>query len=190
MVMTRLMTSEELLALGEEAGRFELVAGEPHEMSPASGLHGAVGMRLGMALSHAVYGHDLGELFNSETGFVIARGPDTVLSPDLAFVRHDRIPETGVWNTFVPFAPDLAVEVESPSNTTGELLQKLGLYLGAGTQIVWLVRPNSRTITVFRPGMVEEVLGIDDTISAADLLPGFSAQLSDIFAPVRGRANG
>jgi Uma2 family endonuclease len=187
MVMSKLMSADELLALGEEAGRYELVEGEPREMSPASGVHGLIGSQLHGLLWVYLRSHDGGCLFMAETGFVVRREPDTVLSPDLAFLSSSKLPIREIAGGFVPMAPDLAVEIESPSNGAGELHRKVGMYLEAGTSVVWLVRPTSRTITVFRPGAVERVLALGDTLTADDLLPGFSAPLDEIFQPVAGR---
>src|SRR5215216_2421839 len=177
---TKLMTAEELEAMGSADELLELIEGEILEVAAAGGKHGAIESRLHHHISVCVYRDSLGELFGSDTGFMIGRNPDSVLMPDIAFVAAERIPDEGVWDGFVPLAPDLAVEIASPSNRKGELLRKIGLFLGSGTRLAWLVRPKERTITVFKPDAPEQVLGARDAMDGGDVLPGFSLQLVEL----------
>ena len=83
---TNPMTAQQLAALPDDGKRYELVRGELHMMSPAGHEHGRVAMRLGSQLEQHVRGHQLGTVYAAETGFLIAREPDTVRAPDVAFV--------------------------------------------------------------------------------------------------------
>jgi Uma2 family endonuclease len=104
----------------------------------------------------------------------------TVRSPDAAFVRRERLPELS--DHFVPVAPDLAVEVLSPSDRMADALGKVAMYLQAGVQLVWLVDPAARVVTVFRPDGPPKILGQSDALDGGDLLPGLTIPLAEIFA--------
>ena len=110
----RVMTAEDLFHLPDDNCRCALVGGELQRMNPAGFEHGAVIVNLTIPLGQHVKAHRLGVVCGAETGFVLARNPDTVLAPDIAFVRRDRIPATGRPTFFWEGAPDLAVEVTSP----------------------------------------------------------------------------
>lgn len=130
---TRLMTAEELWALPDDERRYDLIQGVLHEMSPADAEHGELGMEFGWRVGRHVSEHGLGKTYNSETGFILARNPDTVLAPDVAFVRGDRLPTPrSARRKFLPLAPDLVVEVVSPSNSATDIEDKVQDYLDGG----------------------------------------------------------
>jgi len=177
-----LITVADLEAMGNEAERLELMEGVVYEMLPAGGRHGRIQSDLNFELELFIRANTLGEIFGSDTGFVISRNPDTLLAPDLAFVANNRLTEgEDAPVGFIPFAPDLAVEVVSPSNTEPSMLLKTALYLAGGVRTVWLVRPEQRTVTVFTSDSPEQILGIDEALDGGDILPGFSLPLSKIF---------
>jgi Uma2 family endonuclease len=159
----------------------ELVKGELIVMSPAGFDHGRFASRIDAALEMHVARHGLGVVTTAEAGFQVASDPDTVRAPDVAFVRASRIPPGGV-KGFFQGAPDLAVEVVSPSDRPAEVTAKVQDWLRAGCLVVWVVDPEDRTITIHRGPQDVTILGPGDTLVAADLLPGFSMPLADIFA--------
>jgi len=177
-----LITVADLEAMGNEAERLELIEGVPHEMPPSGIDHGDYQAILHLELAIFVRKNQLGRTYVSDAGFVMTRNPDTVLVPDVSFVSKERLPngQRGPIG-FAPFAPDIAIEVVSPSNTESEILRKTGLYLAGGVRAVWLVRPEQRTVTVFAPDAPERILQIDEALDGGDILPGFSLPLSDIF---------
>ncbi len=175
------MTADELWALHDNGMRHELVEGELRTMSPAGGPHGYITVELTEPLARFVREHDLGVVFGAETGFRIARDPDTVRAPDIAFVRRDRIPATGIPEGFWPGAPDLAVEVVSPSDTADEIDEKVHQWLTSGTRLVWVVKPRRKTITVYRTPTTPVVLTDTDTLDGEDVVPGFHLRVGDLF---------
>jgi Uma2 family endonuclease len=181
MVATKHYTVAEYQQMDSASDRFELIKGELREVAAAKSRHGAIGGRLIILLGSAQSQQPAGEFFLSETGFIVSRDPDSLLMPDIGFVKSERLTNVKVWDDFVPFAPDLAVEIESPSNREGEILEKVALYLRGGTHLVWLIRPRHRTVTVFRPGVPEQVLSEADVLDAGNVVPGFKLQLSDLF---------
>jgi Uma2 family endonuclease len=103
-----------------------------------------------------------------------------VRSPDAAVVLRNRLAELP--DSFVPMAPDLAVEVLSPSDRMADALAKVAMYLQAGTPLVWLVNTATRTVVVFRSEMDPVTLAGSDTLDGGDVLPGFSVPVAEIFS--------
>lgn len=182
----RPVTVEELVHHPREC---ELVNGEVRVMTPTGGTHGSVTARLTAAIAAFVYDRGVGEVFAAETGFILARDPDTVRAPDIAFVRGGRIPPAG-FPGFVPLAPDLAVETVSPDDRPGALRERVEQYLAAGIRIVWVVDPASRRVTVHAAGHPPHVVPPDGTLDGGDVLPGFSYQIARMFGSADRGATG
>jgi Uma2 family endonuclease len=144
-----LATADELSVMPDDGFRYELVKGEVRRMPPAGSEHGAVAINIAVVIAQFVKAHGLGVVFGAGAGFKIASDPDTVRAPDLAFVRRERIPEAGVPRGFWPGAPDLAVEVISPGDTYTEVEEKVNDWLNAGTRMVLVLNPRTRTVTVY-----------------------------------------
>lgn len=178
---TQLMTAEELIKLPRGKFRYELIKGELITMSPAGSEHGAVIMNLGGPLSVYVKTNNLGVVFGAETGFKLASNPDTVRAPDIAFVRRERIPPTGIPKGYWPGAPDLAVEVVSPGDTVYEVDEKVAEWLAAGASAVWVVNPKRRTVTIHRSLKDVVTLAEGDELDGQDVVPGFRCQVAEIF---------
>src|SRR5262245_29897018 len=122
--LTELMTAEDLWKLSGNGQRYELVKGELRTMPPSGGEHGYVTLEITYPAMTHIKRNDLGVYGGAETGYLIARDPDTVRGADFSFVRKERIPPTGIPKTYWPFAPDLATEVVSPGDTLVEVEDK------------------------------------------------------------------
>ena len=114
-----------------------------------------------------------GRAFAAETGFVLARNPDTVRAPDASFVSYDRLAQGELPPGYIEMAPDLAVEVTSPNDSAREVEQKTDSWLAAGTSEVWVVSPQRCTVTVHRLSEPATVFDESQTLTGGDLLPGF-----------------
>jgi Uma2 family endonuclease len=180
MATTKLMTAEELWEL-QEPGRYALIRGELIQMAPAGGIHGEYGMNIGSLLWTHARQTGAGKVYNADTGYLLARDPDELVSPDVAFVRADRLPPEQERERFMPLAPDLAVEIVSPSDRSSDVDAKVIEYLGAGTQLVLVVQPRSRTVTAYTPDRNARVYTEADTISMRDVVPDFELAVADIF---------
>jgi len=177
---SKLYTARDIERLDAQGHRYELVAGELLPMSPTSPPHGRDTGRLTIALGNFIESNNLGELFVGETGFRLTTKPDTVLAPDIAFVRSDRIALLGN-KGFGKCAPDLVVEIRSPGDTKREVSDKLRRWLGFGVRLVLDLDPKAKRLTVHRPGHEAVVLGPGDTLGGYDVLPGFTMPLSRVF---------
>lgn len=176
------LTLEEFERLPDDAWRTELVRGRVVREPPAGFEHGRRGIDVAYAITRFVREHDLGVVLAAETGFVLADEPPTVRAPDVAFVAAERIPAEGGATGYARLAPDLAVEVVSPSSRMSRLYAKVFDYLDAGTRLVWLVDPSNRTVTVFHGDGETRLLRVADELEGADVLPGFRLPLAEIFA--------
>src|SRR5437868_12282208 len=176
---TPLMTAEELLYTNVPNKRTELVRGLLVVHEPPGGKHGNVTANLGARLwTHA----DLtgaGAVFVGDTGFTLARNPDTVRGPDIAFVQTERLPAP-IPNSYLELAPDLVVEVLSHNDRPGETLAKIGDWLDAGARIVWVIDPERRIARVYRHTGSESLLSEQDDLDGEDVLPGFRCKVSAI----------
>jgi Uma2 family endonuclease len=175
---TKLMTAEELWAIAGR-GRYELVRGRLIAMSPTSGPHGRTENRVAHWITSFVDERELGEVYVGETGFLIARDPDTVRGADIAFLTKEhaaQVPSTG----YVPFAPDLVVEVVSPDDLWSEVQGKVNEWLAAGAPLVWVFDPQRKSIDAFTPER-HWSLKEGDALTGDEVLPGFSVPLSKFF---------
>ena len=177
-------TVADLDALSAEGHHYELIGGELRSMSPSGGPHGDATSRVSFYISGIVYSDNLGMVFAAETGFFLQRDPDTVKAPDFAFVSDARLPDP-LPEGYVPVVPDLVVETRSPNDTVREVAEKVEEWLEAGVRLVWVVEPRKRTLTVHRPGQAPPSLGVNDTLSGEDVLPGLTVLIKNLFPPRR-----
>ncbi len=170
-------SDEELLRIDHE-GKVELVNGELLLTRPAGMQEGAVGATIGALLCQHVRKHGLGRAYGAHTGF---RPYDNTRAPDVSFVRAERLPGGRSPKGFGHFPPDLAVEVFAPDETAREYREKVEEYFGWGVALVWLVDPESRTVTVCRSPVDRVVLTAEDELTGGDVVPGFTCRVSELF---------
>ena len=180
MVATRLVTIDEFESMPLE-GRWELIDGVPVEMSPSADESSSFGAKIVYLLGLHVHPKHLGRIYGADGGFVLFPDRQTVRVPDVAFVRADRAPQGAARKSFPRLAPDLVVEVLSPSDSASEVVAKLEMYQEAGVPLIWLVDPDKKTVTVIADAYPTRVLKQDDILDGGDVLPGFSVPVADIF---------
>jgi Uma2 family endonuclease len=181
MTTTKLVTAEEFLAMEPDGFRYDLIRGTLVRTALANFMHRRIASKLDRVLGNYADEHKLGIVCAAETGYVLARNPDVVLGPDVSFMRADRVPPESEQETFLPLAPDLAVEVISPSERRGRIATKVREYLDSGVRSLWLVNPRRRTVTVYGQDRVERVLSESEELDGGDVLPGFRIPVADIF---------
>lgn len=178
---TRNITAEELLRMPEDGRRYELVRGELRTMTPAGHPHGRVAMRIAWPLAQHVEERGLGTVYAAETGFLLAKDPDTVRAPDAAFVRCERVEATSEVEGYWPGAPDLAVEVDSPGDAYAEVEGNVAEWLRSGARMVIVVDPSNRTVKIHRSLTDVAVLTEDDEIDGADVVPEWRLRVRRLF---------
>ncbi len=176
-----LLTADELLRLSTPDCRCELVKGELTAIPLADWQHGSTAMRAGTFLGTYVWDNDLGEVFAAGTGFILRRNPDTVRAPDASFVSKDRLPMGELPSGYIDVVPDLAVEVVSPSDREGEVLDKVEEWLRSGTRLVWVIYPASRSAAVHVSPGEHYDLTEADTLEGGQVVPGFTCSLGELW---------
>jgi len=175
------MTVEEFLACLAPEGKAELVRGELRVTPPAGAPHGVAAVNLVFMLLSHVRRHGIGRVFADGFGYELIRLPRTVRVPDASFVRGERLPPEGIGPGLLKLAPDLAIEVLSPSESASELEEKLDDYLFSGTQLIWVVDPVRRTVMIIAADAPVRWLREGDTLDGGAVVCGFTCPVSDIF---------
>jgi Uma2 family endonuclease len=170
-----LMTADELLHAQIPDKHVELVRGVLIVREPPGLRHGRIAIELGSRLAGYARGASLGRVY-VESGFHLARNPDTVRGPDIAFISAGRIPDPEPAG-YAALAPDLVVEILSPGDRPGEVLAKVADWLSAGTLLVWVVDADRRVARVYRADGTESVLTAHEALLGEDVLSGFSCPL-------------
>ena len=168
------MTLEEFLASDLEG--YEYMKGALIPMAPPTLEHGEISMNLGFLLNLHVRENQLGRVYSADTDFKLG---DRLIKPDVAFVATARLPENK--RQASPVAPDLAVEVVSPTDVQYRVIEKAFAYLDAGTRLVWVIEPIAKTVTVYRSQTDIKVLTYEDTLTGEDVVEGFSCQVAQLF---------
>jgi Uma2 family endonuclease len=159
---------------------YELDEGELVVMTKPRPLHNRIALRLIAEILKYLETHPVGEVLSSDNLFVL--GPNTKRAPDVSFLRAERASQLDP-NADIPGAPDLAVEVLSPTDTVSAVRRKIRQYFAAGGQYVWVVYPETREVEVWREASRPHVvLQETDLLEAPDLLPSFSLRIGVIFA--------
>lgn len=177
-----MVTAEELYQMSDREGVCELVRGTVQRRPFLGYEEGQIVSRLGLYLASFVRDHRLGQCVGSRCGFLISKDPDTVRTAKFAFVRSCRATPPAGKGPFFPGPPDLAIEIISPSDRAGEIDEKVQDWLRHGCQVVWLVNPTTRTVTVFRSLLDIAVLTVADTLREPGLLPGFELPVREVFS--------
>ena len=183
----RLLTAADLAALPDDGWLYELVAGHLVRLPFPKERHAYLLSEIGGTLRAYVKLRGLGRVYVGRTGFDLTLPGEpvaTVLGADVAFLRAERVPpENHDGDGYVTGPPDLAVEIAAPSQLQPEMGAKAWLWLQRGACFVWVVWPTRRQVDVWTSGQeVPMTLNIGDTLDGADVLPGFTYALADLFA--------
>jgi Uma2 family endonuclease len=184
--MQRLLTAEEFSDgpnEDQDGRQEELVRGVVTCVRdlPPTHAHGATKRRVFFLLHNFVNAHRLGVVW-SEDGFILERNPDTVRIPDVYFMRDERV-DMNV-HPYPSGAPDLSIEILSPSNRRRQVAERVADLLRTGSRLVWCINPKKRIVTIYRPDGTTQVLIETDTLSGEDVVPGFACVVSELFDKV------
>jgi Uma2 family endonuclease len=181
-VERKIWTEAELQALPEDGYIHEVVGGELVMSPKNSPYHGNICVRLSTALCVFVDARKLGAVWDSNTGFWMYNR--NCRAPDVSFVSRERLQALGVKRratNFFPGAPDLAVEVLSPNNTRAEIDERLRDFFASGTQIAWIINPDTECVEVCHAPTKRKLLGPGADLEGEHLLPGFRYPIADLF---------
>ena len=180
-VATRLSIEEFEAMPPPQDCRYELDEGELVALMFPTPFHNVVLNRLLNRLTNFVESRGLGIVFPSDTGFVLSRDPGTLRGPDISFIRQERARSIDLLRN-IPDAPDLAIEIRSPSESRPYMQRKVRQYLAAGAVAVWVIHPEQRSAEVCASGATQPMLlSKDDSLECQELLPGFSVRVGDLF---------
>ncbi len=171
----RVISEEEFLRLPDDGRKYELVNGEVKEV-PAGIRHDTIVARI-IGMMFPTVGKK-GVIAASSAGYRLASG--NVRSPDVSFIRNERLPEGKLPVGFGEFAPDLAIEVLSPTEDASELLRKIAEYFESGAQQVWVVDPEARRVTIYRSPVDVQTFSGDDVIEGNELFPEFRCSVNEL----------
>jgi Uma2 family endonuclease len=173
------LTLEEFSQLPDDGVRHEISEGELITIPGPKSLHRRIVRKVFKVIETALEKSDYGEAI-PEAGYVLSNDPVTVRQPDVSVLSTERIQSTAP-DDYFEGAPELAVEVVSPSDSAEDLEIKLEQYLQSGAKEVWILYPRTRRLHLFRPGNQLRMLDETQTLDAAELLPGFSVKVADVF---------
>lgn len=177
MSITQARLSEaQFMRLPDDGHKYELVEGEA-KLVPTSLRHDQIGAIIVYRLTHASIGR--GILCISQAGFRMRNG--NIRCPDVSFMRKERLPGGEAPNTFGDAAPDLAIEIISPSEDEADMARKVGEYFASGAEQVWHVFPETQTVAVYTSPDVSRAYRSEDTLTGGTLLPDFACPVADLF---------
>ena len=180
----KLLTADDLLRLYSKGVRGELIRGVLCETMSTGGEHAEIVVELSAELRNFVKPRRLGRVAASDAGVLLEREPDTVREPDIAFFSVDKIPRGARVRGYYEVAPDIVVEVASPSDSAREVNDKARMWLSYGVRLVWAVYPDARRVDVHQQSGAMRTLTDGDTLDGGDALPGFAYGVTDVFDAV------
>lgn len=175
------LTAEAFWLLPEIAKRRSLIRGEVIEQMPPGARHGVIATAFSLRLGLWAVQHRAG-IVGTESGFILARDPDVVRGPDVYFIRAERLPEGGIPEAFWSLAPDLVVEIVSPSETAEDVREKVRDFLAAGTALIWVVFARTREVIVHTPDGLARTFHEGESLREPTILPGFAHTVAEFFA--------
>ena len=180
MRVTTRLTADDLFQMGD-IGPAELVKGELVRRPFADVQHGIIAANVGAILFDFVERRKLGVVLGGGIGIVIAGDPDTVRAANAAYLSNERMAQIEDLSKFLNFAPDLVVEVVSPTDRWSEVEEKVAEYLSIGVRLVWVINLKTRSIHVYRPSSEVRRILEGDTLDGEDVLPGFAVAVRELF---------
>jgi Uma2 family endonuclease len=153
----------------------ELIEGELQILPPPKSTHTVIAKRA-LKLLLAIEDRADGQAF-PEAGYKLSNDPSTWIQPDVSFLKNERVRATPEGSYFLG-APELAVEVVSPSESARDLKRKINLLLKGGSQAVWVIYPEDRTVEIYRPDGTSYTT---ETLSAPGLLPEWTSPAASLF---------
>jgi Uma2 family endonuclease len=176
-----LMTAEEFGRMPDDGRRTELVRGRIVELPPTNFLHGLICCAISFSLRAWVGERHLGRVVTNDSGIVTRRDPDTLRGADVAYYSYARLPQDSTPKQYPDVAPELVVEVRSPSDRWRDIHAKVAEYLNLGVLVVCVIDPEPKSIHLYYPDQPNRTLGPDDELTFPDCLPDFRVVVRSLF---------
>jgi len=177
----KLITGEDLLAMGSVADLYELVEGRIKPMSPTGFAHGQYEVNFAQHLQRFVEQQKTGKVVTGEVGIYIRRDPDTIRAADVAYISNERLAQRQKKKGYLDIAPDLIVEIMSPDDNWSDVTQKMREYFSIGVKLIWIADPEAKTIYAHRSVTDVREFKMGDTLTGDDVLTGFSVTVAALF---------
>jgi Uma2 family endonuclease len=178
----KLLTAEEFERLPDDGNLYELIDGRLRRIAQLTMWQGEVEVNLAMRLHTHVQNRALGCVSIGKVAFIVQLNPDRVRAADIAFIRQERVPSLEVRQHIMEVITDLVVEILSQHDTVAEIHEKIEDWLNAGVQMLWVVDPFRRTVTIYQPGYDPRLLGEHGALDGDPVVPGFRCAVAEIFA--------
>jgi len=176
-----LWTAEDLFHFQNPPWKHELIQGVLYRMPPTGFDHGRIESLFSAFLTMHVSKHHLGRVASGDPGFIIARNPDTVIAPDVAYISNERLKSATFTDRFLTIAPDLVAEVISPNDRPREVQEKVERWLQFGVVAVVVIDPKSQTVTVHQSLDQKTIYELHNTMDLNFVVPGFSLPMRHLF---------
>jgi Uma2 family endonuclease len=178
----KVLTAEEFERLPDDGKLYELIDGQLRETPRLTMWQGEVEANLAMRLHMHAQGRALGCVSIGKVVCILRRNPDRVRTADIAFIRQERVPSLEARQHIMEVIPDLVVEIHSKSDTIEEVNDKIDDWLNAGVQMLWIIDPFRRTVTIYQSGRDPTLLGEHGVLEGDSVIPGFRCPVAEIFA--------
>jgi len=175
-----LLTGDDLLAMGD-MGSCELIDGRIVSMSPTGGEHGRLEFYLGTEFTQFVRKRQHGWVMGGAVGIYTHRNPDTVRGTDVAVLSKKRAPD-GPAQGFLDVAPEVVVEIMSPSDRWQDVQQKIEEYFSVEVHQVWVVEPDNQRVLIYDSPISFHKFEAGDVIKGEGVLEGFALNVTELFA--------
>ncbi len=177
------LTADDLAQVPDPEARYEVINGEIVPLTPTNITHGVVVARITAELAFYNRKRKFGTIISADTGFYTRPGTTDLRVPDVALISYQRLPAerlAEVGREYGTVAPELVVEVVSPTDLAGATDLKTVEWLNFGVEVVWVVYPETRRVYVYARGG-SRILEAEATLSGGETLPGFEVQVRTLF---------
>lgn len=176
-----LITADEYSDMPDDGRRTELVRGRIIELPPPNFFHGFVCVEIAAVLREWVRAHNLGRVVSNDSGIITQRNPDTLRGADVAYYSYARLPKDSTPRKYPNVAPELVVEVKSPSDRWRDIHSKVAEYLNLDVLVVCVLDPDTRTGRLYYPDQPDRTLGPDDELTFPECLSDFQVLVRNLF---------
>jgi Uma2 family endonuclease len=180
-----IVTGDDLFGLPDDGIEREFIRGQLRErpMTRRNRRHSRTTTRLARFLDSWLdkQSESKGEVLTGDAAFRLRKHPETMIGIDVAYVSHELSAQSPDATFLIEGPPVLAAEILSPTDEHKDIVEKIELYLETGVAVVWIVDPDLRNVTVYRPGQQEVLFAAAQELLGDPELPGFRVKVAELF---------